>query len=517
MRRLLLISIALLSAFSASADVDKALLEQLDGYLKNRENYVARKEERIATGRKLLSQSSSPEDRFKMSMRLADEFFSYRFDSTQAYLHQAIKIAEDASNADLAAEAGIRLGYLYTKSGNYMEAYDRLFIRTDSTKLSNELRTNYYSVLYEFSRDISGNSGMVERLSIPKPEYYRNRLYGLIPEHGELSNHLKMAEFREKGEFNKADSLGHILISMVPSMSHAAAKYYYDLSEIAWEEHRSDDQETYLIASAQCDIVNAVKDYASLSVLAQAFIDKDVDRSFHYLRIAQEDALIYNSRLRPWQISQFFMDIENHYEERQATMARLQLGATVLLGLMVIMLAAVVLYAVSQSRKLREAHDRLSEAGQVKENYITKFLKDLSSSIATVQRDENHIRKLLKQGRAEELLRELTTSSRAQESLDQFYRIFDETFLGLYPDFVQQFNALLKPEARMQPKKDGQLNTELRIFALIRLGIDDSKDIASLLHYSLSTIYNYKVAVKNNALGDRENFEREVKKIGEQS
>ena len=115
------------------------------------------------------------------------------------------------------------------------------------------------------------------------------------------------------------------------------------------------------------------------------------------------------------------------------------------------------------------------------------------------------------------MLRELTTSSRAQESLDQFYRIFDETFLGLYPDFVQQFNALLKPEARMQPKKDGQLNTELRIFALIRLGIDDSKDIASLLHYSLSTIYNYKVAVKNNALGDRENFEKEVKKIGEQS
>ena len=134
--------------------------------------------------------------------------------------------------------------------------------------------------------------------------------------------------------------------------------------------------------------------------------------------------------------------------------------------------------------------------------------------MGTVQQDENRIRKLLKQGRAAELLQDMTASSRAQEALDNFYRIFDDTFLGLYPDFVEQFNALLRPEGRLYPKKSGQLTTELRIFALIRLGINDSKQIASLLHYSLSTIYNYKVSVKNSALGDREKFEEAVKMIG---
>ena len=97
--------------------------------------------------------------------------------------------------------------------------------------------------------------------------------------------------------------------------------------------------------------------------------------------------------------------------------------------------------------------------------------------------------------------------------MKEYYRTFDTTFLGLYPDFVQQFNALLKEDARFSPKA-GSLNTELRIFALIRLGVVDSRDIAAILHYSLSTIYNYKVSVKNSCLGDRDSFEARVKMIG---
>ena len=158
------------------------------------------------------------------------------------------------------------------------------------------------------------------------------------------------------------------------------------------------------------------------------------------------------------------------------------------------------------------AHDKLREAGQIKENYITRFLGDLSAHVATMRQEENRYRKLLKQGRAEDLLHSLSQSSRADDALENFYQIFDKTFLDLYPHFVESFNALLRPEARIELKKEGQLTTELRIFALIRLGIDDSKEIARMLHYSLSTIYNYKVSVKNGAL-DRDSFEQKVKEI----
>ena len=184
------------------------------------------------------------------------------------------------------------------------------------------------------------------------------------------------------------------------------------------------------------------------------------------------------------------------------------------LSVLVLLLGIAMYATVRQTRKLRKAQRRLQEAGKLKEAYIAQFLGYLSANVAQLRQEDHHTRKLLKQGRSDELLKEISTSTRTEDALEHFYRIFDETFLGIYPDFVAQFNALLKPEAQVHPKKGELLCTELRIFALIRLGIDDSKEIASLLHYSVSTIYNYKVSVKNGAAGNRDDFEEAVKRIG---
>ena len=131
-----------------------------------------------------------------------------------------------------------------------------------------------------------------------------------------------------------------------------------------------------------------------------------------------------------------------------------------------------------------------------------------------IRAEDNRFRNLLKQGKADQLLKELSISGRSEKAREEFYQTFDNTFLAMYPNFVEQFNDLLKEEARFHLGKDEKLNTELRIFALIRLGVDDSKVIATMLDYSVSTIYNYKVSVKNAALGDRDTFEDRVKNIG---
>ena len=137
----------------------------------------------------------------------------------------------------------------------------------------------------------------------------------------------------------------------------------------------------------------------------------------------------------------------------------------------------------------------------------------LSKQIHLFREEDNRQRNLLKRGRTDQLLRDLADSSRSEKAREEFYRTFDTTFLAMYPDFVERFNELLQEDARFRPPK-GKLTTELRIFALIRLGVDDSKRIAAMLDYSLSTIYNYKVSVKNHATGDRESFEERVKMIG---
>ena len=162
---------------------------------------------------------------------------------------------------------------------------------------------------------------------------------------------------------------------------------------------------------------------------------------------------------------------------------------------------------------LNDQNRQISKADSVKEEYILSFLEDLSEQITTVRTEDNRFRNLLKQGKADQLLKELSISGRSEKVREDFYETFDRTFLGLYPDFVEKFNALIAEEARVHPPK-GRLTTELRVFALIRLGVDDSKKIAAMLDYSVSTIYNHKVAIKNASLGDRDTFEDRVRQIG---
>ncbi|MBO4475276.1 MAG: hypothetical protein J5737_00940 [Bacteroidales bacterium] len=512
----------------------KDSLEELDGYVASRPVYDARKKGRLDALRKQLGASRDPVRRMDICRELADEYFAYSFDSTLFYIKECLDMAEASGDKDRYDDASISLGHLYAKSGHFMEAHQRLYDMIDGTKLPAHLKSKYIYTLYDFSRDLSGNSGMVEQLSIPDRSVYRNELYSLLPSDSPTRMHVMLDALMQDGRLNSADSLGRILIGHTDPNSHEYAIYAYEMSVIAEQQGRQEERMDWLVKSAECDIINSVKDYASLTVIAQILLPTDLDRSFKYLRIAQEDALAYNAKLRPWQISQFFMEIENAYSERQNQDRRNLKGASLLLAVLTLILSLLAVSLISRSKKLsrtraqleesntkiamnnitlNDLNSRLLKADKVKEDLIIGFLHRLSVQIAGQKAEDSRLRNLLKQGRSAELLRELDLSTRAEKNLKEYYRIFDATFLGLYPDFVEQFNELLKEDARFHPK-EGQLNTELRVFALIRLGIDDSRDIASILHYSLSTIYNYKVSVKNSCTGDRDTFEERVKMIG---
>src|SRR5690606_19238282 len=105
-------------------------------------------------------------------------------------------------------------------------------------------------------------------------------------------------------------------------------------------------------------------------------------------------------------------------------------------------------------------------------------------------------------------------TSLAESELEELYKNFDVIFLSLYPTFVEDFNKLLSPNEAVLPKHGDLLNTELRIFALIRLGITDSVKISTFLRYSLRTVYNYRTKVRNKAADSRDELEEKVKKIG---
>ena len=513
----------------------RRMLDELDGYIAARNVYVASKLDNLDAMRKMTAAAQDPALRYEMEMSMADAYFSFSFDSTQAYLKHCQELARYAlHDMERYERASLKLGHLYAKAGSYMEAHHMLYEQIDTARLSKEMQKEYLLYLYDFGMDLAGNSGLVDQLDLPDVRELRILLYEILPRDSEAWRTLRRDELVEEGQLSAADSVGRLLLAGTRPDEHAYAIQAFHLSDIAERMGRPSDKMAWLVRSAESDIINAVKDYASLTMVAQDVLHTDVDRSFRYLRIAQEDALFYNAKLRPWQISRFLISVQDAYSERQDLQRKRSVIASILLAVLTAALGLLAWFWIDKSRKLsrmsrqlEESNTRLaaanasletlnrqiSDADQVKEGYIVSFLEGLANQIQTVRENDNHLRNLLKRGRSDQLLKELSASSRAEMAREEFYRTFDATFLAMYPRFVEQFNALLVPEARIVPPK-GRLNTELRIFALIKLGVEDSKQIARMLDYSLSTIYNYKVTVKNNAAGDRNQFEERVKRIG---
>ena len=532
-------AVALLSAAACGprGDLDhstRKLLGELDGYVAARDVYTARKMDQMDALRKLCRTTEDPDHRYDLEMSIAEEYFAFSFDSTQAYLKHCQDLALKMKDQERYNRASIELGHLYAKAGNYLEANSLLYGQIDTSALSEALMTDYLYYLYDFSMDLAGNSGMVERLSIPPAASFRQRLLDRLPKDSDRWRTLLRDRLTEEDRLASADSVAHLLLAGTTPEEHVYAIYAFHLSDIAERDGRPADRMAWLIRSAECDMMNAVRDYASLTMVAQNILSYDVDRSFRYLRIAQEDALAYNAKLRPWQISRFLMEVEDAYSARQSRSRIFSMVSSILLAIMVLTLSVITWFLVTRSRKLTRMrallesnnaqlaaanaelnvlNKQISKADKVKEEYIVDFLQGLSEQVALLRSEDNRFRNLLKQGKSDQLFKELAISERSERALEEFYRKFDETFLALYPDFVEQFNALLQEDARIVPPK-GRLTTELRIFALIRLGMDDSKKIATMLDYSVSTIYNHKVAIKNAALGDRSKFEEQVKMIG---
>ena len=513
----------LLSSCSRRPSLDRATaekLEELDRYIASRQIYYARKNGRLESLRSIIGTTANPEALYELKMNMAREFFSYSQDSTQHYLKSCQAIARDLlKDNDRYNAATIMLGHLYGKGGSYLEASQILYGQIDSASLSPALKAEYYWVLYDFCGDMAGNSGIVESLSIPPASAYLPTLFKLLPKDSPRWRITLRNKYLQERKLDSADSVSHLLLAGVKPEDRDYAIHAFFQSEI--EERRGNQKQRmfWLIESAKCDLVNAVRDYASLTMVAQNILPTDVDRSFRYLRMAQEDALAYNARLRPWQISRFLMDVEDAYAKRQAEANRSAILAAIIMAALVLVLLLITRMLVARSRNLtrtqaalESSNRKLAQADKVKGDYIVNFLEGLSSQVSVIRAEDNHFRNLLKQGRADQLLKELSISGRSEKAKEEFYETFDRTFLAMYPDFPERFNALLKEEGRIYPPA-GRLTTELRIFALICLGVDDSKKIASMLDYSVSTIYNYKVSVKNMALGDRDSFEKRVKEL----
>lgn len=381
------------------------------------------------------------------------------------------------------------------------------------------------------------------------------------------------------GRYDKAKVVMEDFMSSNELSDHEKAICAWTLAESYRHLNKPDELKKYLIISSIGDMRAAVREYVSLRQLAVLLYQEgDLERAYRFMNIAIDDAIKSNARQRLVELSSSYPEITGIYVDKVKTQRKsLQLTLWVII-LLALVLAGVLVYVwkqmkvISTSRRklaeankslntlnarlessnadlsdanrklsesnsalkdantrlhetnetltltyarLEEAYRAAEEASRLKEAYIGKYMDQCVAQIGAIDTFRKSLLKLASNGKIDELKSRLKSTDMLDGRRRDFYDGFDETFLSLFPDFVEDFNALLLPEEAIIPKRKGKLNTELRIFALIRLGITDSEQIAGFLGYSVSTIYNYRTKVRNKARGDRSELEREVRSLSQ--
>ena len=519
-----------------------ALLREIDGIIKNRQTYGAEKEARIADLKKLLAEATSDEQRYGFCGRLFDEYRAYNLDSSFVYAQRKEELAHRMDKLDYLDDAAMNMAEVMGTTGMYKEALE-LLGQIDKKTLPDYLYGYYYH-LYRTIYGLMGDYAVTEKV---KKEYYR------------------MTDLYRDSllQVNASDSLGHVLVMADKCIVHAQydeairmlMEYYnkpslddyskamltYTLSEGYRLKGDKQGQKHYLALSAIADLKSAVKEYVSLRKLASLVYDEgDIDRAYSYLKCSLEDATLCNARLRTLEISQVFPIIDQAYQLKTKRQQQEMKVSLICISLLSVFLLVAIFFVYKQMKKvaaarrevvdtntllqelneelhdsnsqLKEMNHTLSEANYIKEEYIGRYMDQCSTYLDKMDLYRRSLNKIAAAGRVEELYKAIKSSQFLDEELKEFYANFDMTFLQLFPNFVEEFNALLTEP--MQPKPGELLNTELRIFALIRLGITDSTKIAQFLRYSVTTIYNYRTRVRNKALGERDEFETKVMQIG---
>ncbi|GGH05550.1 hypothetical protein GCM10007415_47420 [Parapedobacter pyrenivorans] len=506
-----------------------SLLRILDETILKRKLYASEKEQKIDELKHLLAHEHSLEKRFQLNNTLIAEYQSFICDSALDYIDRNIQLANTLNNRVFLDESKLRLAFVLSISGLFTQAAE-VFETIEYDTLPHHLKV-YYCWGY-----IRYNENLIKYTDNPKYEDVhireiarcRDTLMNLLGKDTDMYLKEKSFKLKAEGAFEASAEIQTELFKKEQVDSHGYAMSAMGLSMIHKSLGNQSLQEKYLLLAAITDVRLAVKENESLLTLAIHLHEQgEVDRAYNYIQAALDDANFYNSRFRNAVIARTQPKIEAMYltkiEQQRRNLRSYAL--TISIFLVVLIGTLYFLYkqikTVSRARKhlnavnaqLISANHRLDEANLIRERYIGYYINQCAVYLDKLDEFRKSVSRKIKAGQLADLERLSATTATLEKDAQELYTDFDSTFLEVYPDFVEGFNALLRADERYVLKKD-HLNTELRIFALIRLGITDVNQIATFLRYSIQTIYNYKSKVKGKAAVDIEHFEENVKKIG---
>lgn len=506
----------LVLAFHSCSLSNQDEIREMDKVFNQKDRYEDVFLGKVSVLRRIMSSEKDPVQLYRLRQSFADEFKYYSFDTTQFYLLQNLAYANDISDDYMILESKILLAHNYAEAGYYPECLE-IFDSIQEENVPKELKAMYYKAYMVLSRRLR-NDAPTEEIQNKKHREFNDYIQKLIPLVEENSYLWYYLKWDEASNLGNDDSRIELSLKMVDAAEKGTHDYSEACNYASISYYNAGDRSQWLkwvCESLGNDIKMASKYHLSILALCKYFYEKnDIPQAFRYtIEYGLADAVAYNGRFNIWKLSSFSEVVQQKYQEVDR-LNQIFLLSLLIIAIIVITACCILLFKVSnRNRELNAVRKNLEDANVVKEEYIRSFLTIISDNIDSKRRYDNRILKMIRQGQLSALVDEVEKSVEDDNGIDTFNALFDSTFLGLYPDFVEKFNRLLKEGEAIVPKTRGALSPELRIFAMSKLGVSDSNIIASLLHYSPNTIYNYRVKIYGKAKMAKEDFIMSVGKL----
>lgn len=529
--------------YATGTPVD-SLLQLLDVSISERPLYLSQKVREIDSLKIKLNKATGDEERYHILSKLLEEYHYFNSDSALHIARQKEEVALRLGNQRYIYDSRMNRAEILGTIGMYKEVLD-LMQDISIGQLPKDNHSFYYHI-YRTVYGLMADYAVTEhekRLYSEITDRYRDSLLLINNDDPFIQALIKADQYNVHNDYDRAIQILTDYLSRQDDYNHSIAICAYTLSESYRLKGDKANEKKYLIISAIGDMRAAVREYISLRKLAiLLYHEGDIERAYSYVKICMEDAQACNARLRKLEILEVFPIIDNAYQQKTEKQQTQMKWALIAISLLSTFLLLVTFYVYKQMRKvamarkevvqayqrvkelnkelnqsnakLTEANHSIAENSYLKEEYIGRYMDQCSVYLEKMDNYRRMLGKIAANGNVEELYRHIKSSKFIEGELKEFYGNFDNTFLQLFPTFVDDFNALLAKNEQIILKPNERMNTELRIFALIRLGITDSIKIAQFLRYSVTTIYNYRTKVRNKAAGDRDLLEQEVMRIG---
>lgn len=511
---------------------EKELLALLDSYVDKRDEFSKQKEKKIDQLKLKLRTAENNTQRLALLNSIYREYYTYHYDSAMVYVNRGLALSENENNTYYIALNKINRAAVLSTGGFYSQS-EELLEDIKKKGVPEQLKQYYYYTrtwLYNYWEAFSSKSEFMSyyhkkkfdniKLTVEATNIKDVALHAYLS--GELAFLINPMSKAVLQFYTKALKNSRVDSRVHASAAYCVARYYRELGDMQ-------RYEKYIIEAAISDMVCPLKENLALQEFSTYLYEKDqkyADRAARYIYCSMEDARFYNNRLRMLEISNILPIIATANQEALAHKERIVRGVLAVVSFLSLMLLAMAIFGYkqnkwlagsrrevkTQNRQLKELNERLVATNHRRETYMRLFMDISAVYIRKLMEYRKLVSRKIKANQTADLLKTINSYKLAEEEATTFYTRFDRAFTELYPSFVDELNSLLLPEERIALPSPNTLTTEARIYALMRLGVTESQEIATLLFYSTQTIYNYKSAMRTRAV-NRETFDEDINRL----